>query len=383
MQRRTFLAGTTAATVGLSSFSARLYADTTNSFEVLETKVISQQPTLYHGWPTLTRGGDGTLYVVCSGGRESHVCPFGRVELMRSHDDGETWTFPEVVLDGPIDDRDAGILVTSKGTILITTFTSLAYVPIYERALSSGGWSSEKLARWRAAHTRVDAETRNAALGTWMTRSTDGGVTFSARYDCLVDSPHGPIELSDGRLLYAGKQLWTGEKKIGVCQSTDDGASWQWLADIPTRAPDDPKNYHELHAVEASDGTLIVQIRNHNPTSKYETLQCESSDGGKTWSTPHSIGVWGYPSHLLKLNDGRLLMSYGHRRQPIGNQARLSEDHGQTWSDPLPISTDATSTDLGYPSTIELTNGTLVTLWYERMQNSDKAVLRQAKWKLT
>ena len=42
----------------------------------------------------------------------------------------------------------------------------------------------------------------------WMIRSPDGGVTWSARYDCLVNSPHGPIQLSDGRLLYAGKSLW-------------------------------------------------------------------------------------------------------------------------------------------------------------------------------
>jgi hypothetical protein len=30
-----------------------------------------------------------------------------------------------------------------------------------------------------------------------------------------------------------GKQLWTGEKKVGVAESTDDGASWKWLAEIP------------------------------------------------------------------------------------------------------------------------------------------------------
>jgi hypothetical protein len=43
-----------------------------------------------------------------------------------------------------------------------------------------------------------------------------------------------------------------------------------------------------------------------------ETLQSESSDGGKTWTMPRSIGVWGFPSHLLKLKDGRLLMTYGY-----------------------------------------------------------------------
>ncbi|HSJ04980.1 MAG TPA: sialidase family protein, partial [Verrucomicrobium sp.] len=187
----------------------------------------------------------------------------------------------------------------------------------------------------------------------------------------------------DGRLLYAGKQLWTKEKKIGVCESKDDGQTWQWLADLPVREGDGAaQGYHELHAVEASDGTLLVQIRNHNKNNSGETLQTESTDGGKTWSAPHPLGVWGLPSHLLRLRDGRLLMTYGHRRKPFGNQARLSTDHGKTWGAPLMISEDGKGGDLGYPSTVELANGDLLTVWYESMKEPQKAVLRQARWAL-
>ena len=122
--------------------------------------------------------------------------------------------------------------------------------------------------------------------------------------------------------------------------------------------------------MEAADGGIIAHIRNHNKTNEKETLQSESLDGGKTWSMPHSIGVWGYPSHLLRLGDGRLLMSYGHRRGPVGNQARVSEDHGRTWSAAMNISSDGTSTDLGYPSTVELGDGSLLTVWYELIKSS-------------
>jgi len=38
---------------------------------------------------------------------------------------------------------------------------------------------------------------------------------------------------------------------------------------------------------------------------------------------------------------------------------------------------------LGYPSTVELADGTLLTVWYEQLASSPKAVLRQAKWKLS
>ncbi len=344
--------------------------------KIRERKVISQLPAYYHGWPTLARRANGELLVVCSGGREAHVCPFGRVDLMRSRDHGETWTYPRIVLDGPIDDRDAGVLETAKGSILITTFTSLAYEP----QLPSKKGESAK--RWNAAHARVNAEQRKEALDVWMIRSTNGGVTFSGRYRVPVNSPHGPIQLSDGRLLYAGKALWAEGSKVGVCESKDDGQTWTWLADIPTREGDKHTDYHELHAVETTDGRIVAQIRNHNQRNHRETLQCESDDGGKTWTTPHGIGVWGLPSHLLRLRDGRLLMSYGYRRKPFGNRARVSEDGGKSWSEPLVISDDGIGGDLGYPSTVEVNPGQMVTVWYERMADSPRAVLRQARWEL-
>jgi hypothetical protein len=97
---------------------------------------------------------------------------------------------------------------------------------------------------------------------------------------------------------------------------------------------------------------------------------------------PHSIGVWGLPSHLLKRSDGRLLMTYGHRRKPFGNQARISNDSGQSWSQPIVLSDDGIGGDLGYPSTVELGNGTLLTVWYEVLAGSPLAQLRQARWQL-
>ncbi len=339
--------------------------------KVHRTQVISRQPDHYHGWPTLTRRSNGELLVVCSGGRKAHVCPFGRVELIRSSDNGKTWSWPRVLLDGAIDDRDAGVLETAKGSLLVTTFTSNAYES-----------SLKKHPDWLPVHRRLPAAARKKELGTWMIRSTDGGVTWSARYDCQVNSPHGPVQLADGRLLYAGRNLWRSETRIGVCQSEDDGQTWQWLADIPAREGDTLANYHELHAVQAADGSIIVHIRNHNTRHNRETLQTTSTDGGKTWSTPKSIGVWGLPSHLIKLSDDRLLMSYGHRRKPYGIQARLSEDHGKTWSAPMILTADGAGGDLGYPSTVELEDRSLVTVWYERLTGKPMAVLRMAHWSL-
>ncbi len=185
------------------------------SLELVETKVISPQANYYHGWPTLTRLEKGDLMLVWSGRREGHVCPFGTVEMMRSRDGGETWDFPRTLHDGPIDDRDAGILETAKGSLIDTSFSSLAYLP----QIAEGGAKAADPA-WHAIHQRIaDEKTREAELGTWAFRSTDGGLSFSGRIDTIVNSPHGPCQLGDGRLLYVGKELWTDEKRIGAVES--------------------------------------------------------------------------------------------------------------------------------------------------------------------
>ena len=75
-------------------------------------------------------------------------------------------------------------------------------------------------------------------------------------------------------------------------------------------------------------------------------------------------------------------MTYGYRRKPYGNRARLSEDHGATWSEEMVVSEDGASGDLGYPSTVELSGGAFLTVWYQSNPETRRAVLRQAKWRL-
>ncbi|MFP6761987.1 MAG: sialidase family protein [Planctomycetaceae bacterium] len=384
--RRNFLTATGMIATGLWAGPRRARAAAPQA-RILSTRIISHESTVYHGWPTLTRRQNQELILVWSGGRASHVCPFGRVDMMRSHDNGETWSYPRTLIDSPIDDRDAGVLATTQGTLLVTTFSSLAFEPALaaaEAAAAAGSptWKAPRLNRWLAAQNRLDPGQRQSQLGNWMIRSTDGGQEWSGRYRVPVNSPHGPVQLSDGGILYAGKALWTPDNRIGVALSEDDGKSWNWHATIPTRSGDDYRQYHELHAVETSGGRIIAQIRNHNAQTRNETLQTVSEDGGKSWSEPETTGVWGFPSHLLQLRDGRVLMSYGHRRGPIGNQVRLSEDDGQTWSEPVLISADAKSGDLGYPSTVELADGSFITVWYERGPDNPMAQLRQAHWSL-
>ena len=371
------------AETGVAADSAGSTASAEFKGEILERIMINPtQPNAYQGWPTVALLPNGDLLAVVSGGREAHVCPFGRVDLFRSSDGGKTWSEGQTILDHPADDRDAGICVTARGTILVTSFTSFAYEEWLlkperqRRANGKGTWNDERYERWAKAHEPfLTKEAQKAELGCWMIRSEDGGKTWSERYSSIVNSPHGPIQLKDGRLLYPGKVLWDG-RKIGICESKDDGKTWSWLADLEPIPGENPvTEYFELHGVEANSGRIVVQIRSHAKTSNQETLQCESEDGGKTWTQIHKIGVWGIPSHLTKLADGRLLMTNGYRREPYGNQARISSDEGRTWSAPFVISQCAPC-DLGYPSSVQLADGTIVSVWYEAGN------LKCARWKI-
>ena len=356
------------------------------AISLLETKTLSVNNGNYEAWSTVFRRQNGQLCLTFSGGRMRHICPFGRLEFMQSNDDGQTWSWPRVILDSAYDDRDGGIVETQSGTLIASTFSSDAYQQIYhafddEDVIRKMKLTQDDCVKWQQAHLRLTCAPESTT-GQWVLRSTDHGASWSPPIPAIVTSAHGPICLKSGMLFHGGKDAWGGQGRIGASISVDDGITWSWLSEIPTRPGDDVKYYYELHAVEAENGTLIVHIRNWNENNQGETLQSESFDGGQTWTVPHSIGVWGIPSHLLKLSDGRLMMTYGYRRPPFGNQARFSADHGASWSEPVTISDDGTCTDLGYPSSVELADGRFLTIWYERKESAKRSVLRQCIWQL-
>ena len=53
---------------------------------VLKSDVICRQPGRYIGWPTIARDLEGDLFVVFSGDRDAHCCPYAKTFFMRSEE---------------------------------------------------------------------------------------------------------------------------------------------------------------------------------------------------------------------------------------------------------------------------------------------------------
>lgn len=347
--------------------------------EKLYSGILSKKDG-YSGWPTMIRLANGDLLVVCSGKREAHICPFGRVQLYRSTDEGHTWSEPRELSCGPLDDRDAGICQAADGTLLLNYFTNI---------LALSGDPEKMPEEWKRKTTEITLETLSREHGFWMRRSPDSGYTWGEKYLIPVNSPHGPVQMNDGSLLFVGKRLsqsfayqYEGSRlgnEIAAAQSKDNGLSWKIISVLPIAEGHTATACFEPYAIQMPSGRIIATIRDQSLYPKVETWQTESEDGGLTWTKPHVLQE-GYPAHLLKFTNGRLLMTYGYRKQPFGIRAMISDDSGQTWNNEFIIYDEGEGIDLGYPTTTVMPDGSFFTVWYEAIGKN--AVIKFSRWRL-
>ena len=344
----------------------------------------------YQGWPTVCKDENGVLYAGCSGHRLTHICPFGKNLMYVSYDEGKTWSAPMIINDTVLDDRDAGMLSLGDGKLLMSYFNhswkfyNEEYVQKRSRSeISTVAW--ELFCGMMKGYESLSEEEDHA--GSFVRLSRDSGKTWEAAVKVPVSAPHGPAKLSDGRLLYLGKECRSmdgREREVCVYDSRDEGKTWTHLADIEVPQGCQLNYMYEPHAVELPDGKILGAIRMQGSRldPDFTVYLCESTDGGKTWSVPHPTGVCGSPPHLMVHSSGAVVMSYGRRAKPYGERARISYDGGRTFGEEIVISQEAESDDLGYPSTVELSDGRLLTVYYQILPGDTFASILYTEWEL-
>lgn len=164
-----------------------------------------------------------------------------------------------------------------------------------------------------------------------------------------------------------------GVRFVAVYASPDSGRTWRYLSSILPATPDSAyiERYY-ASPVQLADGRILAALRCQLDGSNGWPELWASTDGGRSWSFVNRISDWGQPTHLLGLRDGRLLAVYGYRVPPFGIRARVSEDEGLTWGEELVLRDDGGSLDLGYPRSVQLSDGRVLSVYY--FNRADDAV---------
>jgi len=352
----------------------------------------------YFGWPSIARMDDGTLVVAASGLRNAHICPFGRDVVCTSADEGRHWSSPTVVNDFPLDDRDAGILSLGGKRLLVSWFSTDARKSRVGAEYRSNG-DAEWVARYENGFSRMTDGNAARWTGSWVRLSSDAGESWGAPIRVDLTAPHGPVRLRSGKLLYFGKEflmdgkgLPTGRKGIAAMTSAD-GSKWKRLGTVPLYPGTVEGQYHEPHVVELPDGRLLGLIRIENEKGSdalkdagltvFSLMQTESADGGGSWSPAVPLGFHGSPPHLLLHSSGAVVCVYGFRQEPYGERAMVSRDGGRSWRYHYILRDDGPDHDLGYPASVELADGSLLTVYYQKIRSpEEKCSLLWTRWKL-
>ena len=289
-----------------------------------------------------------------------HRHPQSRAALVRSTDGGLTWD-PDsrIVIDASDGTQDLNlgtIAQVSSGELIFNNmrlFTNLTEA------------EAEELSSQRRVHIP-----RSQPFGAmvfdslYMLRSDDNGFTWGRPESFDVSAfayythsgQTGVIELADGTWILPlhGNCSPSEPERVFVARSSDRGQTWGQPSTV-AYDPEGQRGFHEPPMLILPSGKLLVVTRSHNVTRKggadylYQTF---STDNGWTWQGLDRTPIWGYPSHLLLLRSGRILCTYGYRREPYGIRAVLSDDEGASWDmeNEIIIRADGANRDLGYPT---------------------------------
>jgi len=334
----------------------------TQSRQILDVRrFLGTRETLaYRGgglFPVLTPAPDGAVVAVLRGGA-GHLGLAGRVEIVRSLDDGATWTPPTVVADSDRDDRNPAFGTSAAGTLVLGYHRTACFD-------DAGLW---------APH--IYAGRYEEVVEVMTARSVDGGLTWERPCplpvpELVTGSPYGKIvALTDGTLLMAIYQSrlaaapaqW--EDESWLVRSTDDGRTWS----EPTLIAN---GYNETALLALPDDGVLAVLRGERGNDGLSVAR--SADGGRTWGAPTRLTEPGqHPADLVGLADGSILLTYGNRNPPYRIEGRVSRDSGRTWLDVLLVFsghlygytvTEPRPTDLGYPSSV-VAGGRGVTVYY-------------------
>ena len=337
---------------------------------------VYQVPGRFGGWPAnhgVWSWGDEILVGFSAGyyqnRGESHHIDHDKPEehlLARSLDGGETWTIenparkgalipvgdalhgvvPPGLKEKPWQDCPGGIDFTHPDFCMTVRMTSAHSGP------ARFYYSTDRGHNWQGPF-RLPLFGQNG-----IAPRTD--YVINGRHDCMLFITAAKPDGREGRPL--------------CVRTTDGGRTWRfvgWIGEEPDGFAIMPST------VRLGENELLSAVRRREGPRRWIDVYRSLNDG-RTWdlqAPPTQDLGKGNPPSMIRLRDDRICLTYGHRAKPFGVRARLSMDGGRTWEPELVLRDDGGGTDVGYPRTVQRSDGKIVTVYYIHDEpNSDRYI---------
>lgn len=353
----------------LIGFSVFASPQVDTGIKKLRDIVVYKDDTFYCSFPSIVRRPDGEVLVAFRrapnrtsyGGHLTHSDANSYLELVRSRDNGETWSQPELLYAHPYGgSQDPCMVQLRDGSIVCSSY----------------GWC---LMPSGATHDPNLAYNEDYSfLGGYLVRSEDGGHHWKGPF-YPPPSPHEntvnvfgkPVpaynrgamcEGSDGRLYWVVAQGThsTGHTSTRLMISSDGGKSWNYSCSV---ADDPTVGFNETSLYETPKGDLVAFTR----TTAFDdhTVVVRSTDHGKSFEKWQDAGFQGHPHYALRLPDNRVLLVYGYRHQPFGVRARVLDSECRNLNTPeIILRKDGKNGDLGYPWATMISKDRALVVYY-------------------
>ena len=351
----------------LQILASQIYGDLVNTRQ-FEHRVIYANGFRHEHPADLIALKNGDLLLMTREGTE-HISDDGEVVMVRSKDGGKTWGERQVIAAiKHSDEREGCGLQLRDGTIVVGIYYNALYRP-------DGSYLPN------AERERRLAEPNQRHLGAYIITSKDNGYTWSPPahidtkgrpFGSLEGPTDAPIEMPDGSIVMGiigySPDGDKGNRAAVMIRSTDQGKTWKYLATMANDPGGKLGGFMEPGIVRTSTGRIVTGLRNHG--TDHAIYVTHSDDDGKTWSPVKKTAMIGHPVDLIQLQDGRLMATYGIRpgrhTTPGGERACFSRDNGETWdiATEVAIRNDFSNWDIGYPESIQLADGRVLTVYY-------------------
>ncbi|MGE3316140.1 MAG: sialidase family protein [Planctomycetaceae bacterium] len=291
--------------------------------QIVDQGILSHQPGRGAYMPVMSPLSDGS-FIACQHVGSELGSADNRIEALRSHDGGRTWTQQNDNLAALQEEgwsyRGPDVAEFAPGKLVITA----------TRFEATGG---------QLFDPNSEALQRPEML---LFRSSDNGKSWTGPETVPVDldpSRHtwngagGLLRTSPDRWLY-GFETWKPEgytgppnQMAGMVVSRDQGRTWGELT-VVAKDPAGDILYWDQMNCRLPDGRIYTMFWTHQYGTHTDTLNhwSVSSDEGRTWSKPRPTNLPGQVCSPIALADGRVAAIYNHRIEPQGIRVALSDD---------------------------------------------------------